>query len=250
MVHRPGLEHSRLTPSNAADLLFDDVLWVARAKAEHDMFCEVMRERGVEVFEVEQLLAETLVKPEVKDWVCGHILSERQVGVIASRRAREWVETSDPALVAEFLIGGITRADVQQQSGLAWETADPTTMLLPPLPNFLFQRDPSCWIFEGVTVNPMTKPARIPETQIVEAVYRFHPMFAAEKFPVWLGGSEENWGRCHVEGGDVQPIGNGTVMIGMGERTTPQAVLWIARELFRAGSAGESPGLIAQVRAP
>jgi arginine deiminase len=237
LVHRPGLEHTRLTPSNAEELLFDDVLWVARAKAEHDMFCEVMRDRGVEVFEVEQLLAETLVKPEVKDWVCGNILSERQVGVLAARRAREWVETADPELVAEFLIGGITRADVQQNAGLAWETADPTTMLLPPLPNFLFQRDPSCWIYNGVTINPMTKPARIPETQIMEAVYRFHPMFAAETFPIWLGGSDENWGRCHVEGGDVQPIGNGTVMIGMGERTTPQAVMWIARSLFRAASA-------------
>ena len=234
LVHRPGLEHTRLTPSNAADLLFDDVLWVARAKAEHDMFCEAMRDRGVEVFEVEQLLAETLVKPEVKDWVCANILSERQVGVLAARRAREWVETAEPTLVAEFLIGGITRADVQESAGLAWETADPTTMLVPPLPNFLFQRDPSCWIFNGVTINPMTKPARIPETQIMETVYRFHPMFAAESFPIWLGGSEENWGRCHVEGGDVQPIGNGTVMIGMGERTTPQAVIWIARSLFRA----------------
>ena len=234
LVHRPGLEHTRLTPSNAADLLFDDVLWVARAKAEHDMFCEVMRDHGVEVFEVEQLLAETLVKPEVKDWVCANILSERQVGVLAARRAREWVETAEPTLVAEFLIGGITRADVQESAGLAWETADPTTMLVPPLPNFLFQRDPSCWIFNGVTINPMTKPARIPETQIMETVYRFHPMFAAESFPIWLGGSEENWGRCHVEGGDVQPIGNGTVMIGMGERTTPQAVIWIARSLFRA----------------
>jgi arginine deiminase len=239
MVHRPGLEHSRLTPSNAEELLFDDVLWVTRAKAEHDMFAEVMRDRGVEVFEAETLLAEALVKPEVKDWVCGNILSERQVGVIASRRAREWVETADAALVAEFLIGGITRADVRRDAGLAWQTADPTAMLLPPLPNFLFQRDPSCWIFGGETINPMTKPARIPETQIMEVIYRFHPMFAAEEFPVWLGGSEENWGRCHVEGGDVQPIGNGTVMIGMGERTTPQAVMWIARSLFRAGAAAQ-----------
>ena len=139
--------------------------------------------------------------------------------------------------MAEFLIGGITKADVSQDAGLVWESADPTTMLLPPLPNFLFQRDPSCWIFDGVTINPMTKPARKPETMIMETIYRFHPMFAAEKFPVWLGGAEEDWGRCHVEGGDVQPIGNGTVMIGMGERTTPQAVLWIARSLFRAGSA-------------
>ena len=225
MVHRPGLEHSRLTPSNAEDLLFDDVLWVTRAKAEHDMFCEVMRERGIEVFEAGRLLADTLVKPDVKSWVCNHILSERQIGIAAAERAREWIETAEADQVADFLIGGITKNDVLQNVGLVWESADPTSMLLPPLPNFLFQRDPSCWIFDGVTVNPMTKPARIPETMIVEAIYKFHPIFAAEQFPVWLGGSDEDWGR------------NGTAMIGMGERTTPQAVLWIARSLFRAGSA-------------
>src|SRR5262249_32672140 len=67
MVHRPGLEHTRLTPSNAEELLFDDVIWVARAKAEHDMFCEVMRDRGIEVFEAEQLLAEALDQPGARD---------------------------------------------------------------------------------------------------------------------------------------------------------------------------------------
>src|SRR5215468_3539966 len=237
MVHRPGLEHTRLTPSNAEELLFDDVIWVARAKAEHDMFCEVMRDRGIEVFEAEQLLAEALDQPGARDWVSDHILSEREVGITAAVRGREWATSSPAAQVAEFLIGGITRADVQQEAGLMWQTADPTSMLLPPLPNFLFQRDCSCWIFNGVTINPMTKPARQPETMIMEVIYSFHPMFAAEEFPIWLGGTDENWGRCHVEGGDVQPIGNGTVMIGMGERTTPQAVVWIARSLFRAQAA-------------
>jgi arginine deiminase len=237
MVHRPGLEHTRLTPSNAEELLFDDVLWVDRAKAEHDAFCAVMRDRGVEVFEAERLLTEALAQSEAKEWVCRHILNERQVGVGAATRAREWVAEAGPTVVAEFLIGGITKADVAQDLGLVWQASASTTMLLPPLPNFLFQRDPSCWIYDGVTLNPMTKPARKPETMIVEAIYRFHPMFSSEKFPIWLGGADEDWGRCHVEGGDVQPIGNGAVMIGMGERTTPQAVLWIARSLFRTGSA-------------
>jgi arginine deiminase len=239
IVHRPGLEHTRLTPSNAEELLFDDVIWVARAKAEHDMFVEVMRYRGIEVFLAEQLLAEALAQPGAREWVSGHILSERQVGVMASRTAREWVESAEAAVVAEFLIGGISKADIAQDVGLVWESADPTSMLLPPLPNFLFQRDCSCWIFGGVTINPMTKPARVPETMIMEAIYRFHPMFAAEQFAIWLGGAGQDWGRCHVEGGDVQPIGNGTVMIGMGERTTPQAVLWIARSLFRQEAAAQ-----------
>jgi arginine deiminase len=237
LVHRPGLEHTRLTPTNAEELLFDDVLWVERAQQEHDAFCAVMRDRGVEVYEAEALLAQALVEPGTKEWIGGHILNEREVGVTASARAREWVAEAEPALVADFLIGGITKADVTRDLGLVWESATSTTMLLPPLPNFIFQRDPSCWIFDGVTINPMTKPARKPETMVMEAIYRFHPMFSSEKFPIWLGGADEDWGRAHVEGGDVQPIGNGAVMIGMGERTTPQAVLWIARSLFRAGSA-------------
>ena len=110
-------------------------------------------------------------------------------------------------------------------------------MLLPPLPNFLFQRDPSCWIYDGVTINPMTKPARKPETTIMEAIYRFHPMFSGERFPDLARRRRRGLGPLHVEGGDVQPIGNGTVMIGMGERTTPQAVSASRRALFRAGSA-------------
>ena len=239
MVHRPGLEHARLTPSNAEELLFDDVLWVPRAKREHDAFCELIRDRGVEVFEAETLLAEALAKPDAQDWVILHILNERQVGIGAADRAAAWLLEASPTQVAEFLIGGIAREDIERDLGLVWQSSDPNAMLLPPLPNFLFQRDPSCWIFDGVTINPMTKPARKPESMIVEAIYRFHPMFAAEEFPIWLGGADEDWGNCHVEGGDVQPIGNGTVMIGMGERTTPQAVLIIARSLFRAGSASQ-----------
>src|SRR5689334_212359 len=187
IVHRPGLEHRRLTPSNAEELLFDDVLWVTRAKSEHDTFRELMRERGVEVFLAETLLAEALADQAAKDWICDHVLNELQVGVTAAPRAREWVDSASTVDVAEFLIGGITKADVERDVGLEWESSDPTSMLLPPLPNFLFQRDPSCWIYNGVTLNPMTKPARKPETVIMEAIYRFHPLFTAEEFPIWLG---------------------------------------------------------------
>src|SRR5262249_18352776 len=221
MVHRPGLEHARLTPSNAEELLFDDVIWVARAKQEHDRFVEVMRERGIEVYEAETLLTEALDQPGVRDWVSDHILGERDVGIKAADRAREWATSADAALVAEFLIGGVTRGETPPGRGGGWGGGAPPSTPLPPLPSLLCQRDCSCWIFDGVTLNPMTKPARVPETKIVEAIYRFHPMFASAEFPIWLGGSDEDWGRCHVEGGDVQPIGNGTVMIGMGERTTP-----------------------------
>src|SRR4029077_8887367 len=109
------------------------------------------------------------------------------------------------------------------------------------------QRDPSCWIYGGVTINPMAKPARRPETMYVEAIYRFHPMFSSNGgINVWFGGIEEDWGWATVEGGDGEVIGNGAVMIGMGERTTPQAVQLIARELFRA----EAANVVYAVRLP
>jgi len=238
LVHRPGLEHTRLTPSNAHELLFDDVIWVKRAKEEHDAFCSVMRDRGVEVFYAEELLAEVLGIAQAREWVLDRVLDERHVGLYLARSRHEWGRQASPEEVADFLIGGMTKADFTAGEGLTYDSSAQTDMLLPPLPNFLYQRDPSCWIYDGVTLNPMTKPARRPETVFMEAIYRWHPMFVQDGgVRIWHGGVEQDWGRATVEGGDVMPIGNGAVMIGMGERTSPQAVTMIARELFKAGSA-------------
>jgi arginine deiminase len=238
IVHRPGLEHTRLTPSNAEELLFDDVIWVKRAKEDHDAFVSVMRDRGVEVLYAEQLLTDVLEVPEAREWVLDRVLDERHVGVYLARSRHAWGRSASPGEVADFLIGGITKRDLAEGEGLTYESSDLSDMLLPPLPNFLFQRDPSCWIYDGVTLNPMAKPARRPETVFMEAIYRWHPMFLQSGgVRVWHGGVEQDWGRATVEGGDVMPIGNGAVMIGMGERTAPQAVTMIARELFKAGSA-------------
>ena len=238
MLHRPGLEHTRLTPSNAEELLFDDVIWVKRAKEEHDVFAETLRERGVQVFYAEELFTQILGNPAAQKWVCDHLLNERMVGPSLAKAAPDWVATNDPATVADFLIGGITRNDLAGGKGLLYESTDPSHLLMPPLPNFIFQRDTSCWIYGGVTLNPMAKPARRPETMIVEAIYRFHPLYTADGGAVvWFGGSDEDWGRATIEGGDVMPVGKGVVLIGMGERTTPQAVSLVARRVFQAGAA-------------
>jgi arginine deiminase len=238
IVHRPGLEHTRLTPTNAEELLFDDVIWVKRAKEEHDEFVSVMRDRGVEVLDAAELLSDVLAVPEARDWVLDRVLDERHVGVYLARSRHEWGRNASPSEVAVRLIGGITKRDLPEGEGLTYESSELSELLLPPLPNFIFQRDPSCWIYDGVTLNPMAKPARRPETIFMEAIYRWHPTFAQSGgVKVWHGGAEQDWGRATVEGGDVMPIGNGAVMIGMGERTAPQAVTMIARELFKAGSA-------------
>ena len=238
IVHRPGLEHLRLTPTNAEELLFDDVIWVTRAKEEHHAFCSVMRDRGVEVLEVGELLTDVLALSEAREWALDRVLDERHVGVYLARSGHEWGRNASPRELADRLIGGVTKRDVAEGEGLTYESSDLSDMLLPPLPNFLFQRDPSSWIYDGVTLNPMAKPARRPETVLMEAIYRWHPMFARNGgVKVWHGGVEQDWGRATVEGGDVMAIGNGSVMIGMGERTAPQAVTLIARELFKAASA-------------
>lgn len=237
MVHRPGLEHRRLTPRNVADLLFDDVIWVDKAQEEHDAFVSVMTDRGIEVLEIETLFAETLEAPEARRWVLDHILNERMLGPAAARRAESMADELTTTDWADLIIGGMTRADLHgEPEGLLYRALDPTSTLVPPLPNLLFLRDPSSWIHDGASLNPMATPARKPETMIVEAVYRFHPRFAGDGgVRTWIGGSDEDWGRVTIEGGDIEVIGNGAVAIGMGERTTPQAVALLARNLFRAG---------------
>ena len=238
IVHRPGLEQRRLTPENAEELLFDDVIWVRKAKVEHAAFVQVLKERGVEVFDAEDLLLETLEVPEGKQWILDQVLEEREVGQYLARSGREWAAGASSRDVSNFLIGGMTKEDLDGGAGLFYSSSGSLDMMLPPLPNFLFQRDPSSWIYGGVTINPMTKAARRPETAIMEAIYRFHPMFSADGgVNVWFGGVEQDWGRCTIEGGDVETVGNGAVMIGMGERTSPQSVGILARTLFAEGAA-------------
>jgi arginine deiminase len=239
MVHRPGLEHRRLTPTNMADLLFDDVIWVDKAQEEHDAFTEVMRDHGVNVFYAQTLFSEALVGEDAKLWVLRHMLNERMIGVAASSHVSEVVDAMTTEEISEFLISGV----VPKELGVAgvelfYESADPTSLTLAPLPNFIFQRDPSSWIYGGVTINPMAKPARRYESMITEVIYRFHPMFN-EQAPVnvWFGGSAEDWGHAHIEGGDIEVLGNGAVMVGLSERTSHQAVSILARRLFEAGAA-------------
>jgi arginine deiminase len=101
----------------------------------------------------------------------------------------------------------------------------------------MFTRDTTCWIYGGVSLNPMALPARRRETAHLEAIYRFHPLFADADFARWYGGVDEDHGSATIEGGDVLVIGNGAVVVGMGQRTAPHAVEALARNLFTAGAA-------------
>jgi arginine deiminase len=239
IVHRPGLELSRLTPNNCDELLFDDVLWASKAREEHDTFTQLLRDHDVTVHHFEALLAETLESPEARAYVLDHTCSAEQVGPTLASLLRQFFDDADPATLAELLVGGVTRSDLSplHAHSLRWQTLGLDDFVLPPLPNTLFQRDNSAWIYGGVTINPMAKPARQRESLHSRAVYRFHPMFAEASFPIYYGGDDGNHQPATLEGGDIHVIGRGVVLIGMGERSTPMGVEILARELFRSNQA-------------
>ncbi len=243
MVCAPGLAHTRLTPTNNDDLLFDDLLWVTNAKRDHFDFMLKMRERGVEVVEMHNLLAETVAIPEAKQWLLDRKVTENNVGLALIDSTRAFLESLEPRILADFLIGGVSVVDVPDEyctSGylsLVREAHGVSEYLLAPLPNTLYTRDTTCWIYGGVTLNAMYWPVRREETLLTTAIYKFHPSFANAGIQVWWGDPDKNFGRATVEGGDVMPIGNGVVLIGMSERTSRQGIGQVAASLFANGAA-------------
>jgi len=252
IVHRPDLSLKRLTPGNHDELLFDDVLWVERAQWEHDQFVARMRERDVEVFYVQDLLGEALAASEdARARIVERVVNEYTVGIGLVDEVRAVLAAMAPDVLARHLIGGLTLeesgldlAATAGRSLIAAAVDDPSIFILPPLPNSLFTRDSSCWIYGGVSINPMYWPARRREAFNMAVIYRAHPMFADGGFDYWyppLGDDDrfdaEDFGLSSLEGGDVEIIGNGTVAIGLSERTQARMIEQIARALFEKGAA-------------
>jgi len=240
LVHRPDLSLRRLTPENCKALLFDDVLWVKKARQEHDAFVDAMREREIEVLVVHDLLSATMALPEARKWLLDRRLSPERIGIGLVDDLRAWLNEMPAEKLAELLVGGITRAELPFKTGsLTAETLEPHDFVLAPLPNQLFTRDTSAWIFGGVSLHPMFWPARRDETLNMAAIYKFHPVFEQAVFDFWWGDVDANAGAMTLEGGDVMPLAAGKLLIGMGERTTPQAVSDLARKLFEREAAEE-----------
>ena len=241
MVCSPGLAHQRLTPSNCDELLFDDVLWVNQAKRDHFDFVTKMRDRGIDVLEMHNLLTDIVAIPEALDWILDHKVTPNQVGVGLVNEVKSWLKSLEPRQIAEYLIGGVSADDLPDSFGgktiqMFRDFLGHTSFILPPLPNTQFTRDTTCWIYGGVTLNPMYWPARRQETLLTTAIYKFHPEFTNADFQIWYGDPTVDHGNASLEGGDVMPIGNGVVLIGMGERTSRQAIGQLAQNLFKNGA--------------
>jgi arginine deiminase len=256
IVHRPDLSMKRLTPTNHDELLYDDVLWVERAQWEHDQFVKAMRDRAIEVFYHLDLLGEALAASEAaRKNVINLVASEFTVGWSLMDEVREFLTKMQPAVLAKHLVGGLTVGEMVEMGfdlatfkgislGAAAVQDDLGYFILPPVPNSLFQRDPSCWIYNGVTVNPMYWPARRRESLNMLTIYKYHPMFKDGGFEFWYpeqgsdgGFNIHDFGRASMEGGDVMPIGNGAVAIGMSERTSGRMIEMVAKKLFEKGAA-------------
>jgi arginine deiminase len=253
LVHRPELSLRRLTPGNHDELLFDDLLWVEHAQVEHDAFTAIMRERGIEVYYLDKMMVEALkAHPEAQERMVGRVITPLTVGYSLYDELYELLLDMQPETLVQHLIGGLTKAEAQaaydfgtaERTSLIAAASDEDAFLLPPLPNSLFTRDSSCWIYGGVTLNPMFYPARRAEAVNAALVYHYHPLFDEADFEFWypMDGRLDNYqaldfGHASLEGGDVMPIGNKTVLIGISERTSPQMVEALAENLFARGAA-------------
>ncbi len=234
MVHRPGLELSRLTPQNVDDLLFDDVMWAQRAREEHDAFAQKLADKGVKVHLFGELLADVLETEEGREFVLERVANQHTVGPQLVQPLRELAESVDGATMADFFIGGILKRDLALPRGasLYWDHLDDYDFVLTPLPNHLFQRDNTAFVYDGLSVHPMAKPARQRETVHSRAIWNFHPKFKDAGLHFYYGNDDEHHQPATCEGGDILVIGNGAVMIGMGERTTPQGIGMLVRGYF------------------
>lgn len=241
MVCKPGRAHEHLTPSNCHELLFDDVLDVPKAQRDHETFVNLMRERDIDVLELRDLLADVLDIPEARAFILDRRINHPTMGVGVAEDLRAWMDEMPAAELGEILIGGLVSDEVPAGvlgTGILpfhVNSEDPE-LLIAPLPNTLFTRDNSAWIYDGVELSRMFWGARRREVLLLTAIYRYHPLFNYS-YNTWLDTVDKDMGHTFIEGGDIMPIGKGVVLVGMGERSTFQAVSQIAKALFEAGSA-------------
>ncbi|WP_324650606.1 arginine deiminase [Georgenia sp. H159] len=241
ILHRPDVEMQRLTPQNREELLFDEILWVERAQEEHDAFARALREHGVEVRYLADLLRETLAVPAARSLIVDSTFGTSLLGAAGVSPVRELVDTLDAQELTTVLIGGLTKREllerIPEPRSVALHVLGPDDFVLPPLPNHLYARDASAWVYDGVGVSNMRKRSRLRESLHYQAIYRFHPDFTGVGFHLWSGAGGRS--GINVEGGDVLVLGRGTVLVGMSERTTPQGVERVAQRLFETGSASQ-----------
>jgi arginine deiminase len=230
LMHRPGPELERVTPRHSGRLLLRTLPWVTKARQEHDLLCEQLREQGAEVLYFTALLQDTLEYQPARTEAVRMAVADVGLGDELRGQLRSHLEDLPPEQLAQVLIAGLTRDELKIGQGVVFELLDRHDFVLDPLPNLVFTKDSSFWIGDQVAVASLAAPFRRRETGLATVVYRHHPRFAGTKW-IYQAGLE------NLDGGDVMLLAPGVVAIGVGQRTTPAGTERLARRLFDASLA-------------
>lgn len=229
-MHRPGPELQRAPSSLAGASLLRRQPWVSRARQEHDVLCQELRDHGVEVLYLTALLQDVLQYQPARDAAVAMAVGDARLGDELRHQLRAHLDDLGPGELAAVLITGLTPAELRAGHGVVYELLDRHDFVLDPLPDLLFSRDASFWIGDQVAVASPAAECRRREAGLSALVYRHHPRFAGTK---WLYDD----GLEHLDGGDVLLLSPGVVAIGVGQRTTPAAAERLTRRLFDGGLA-------------
>jgi arginine deiminase len=230
LVHRPGLELSRLTPRTGRRLLLRTLPWVAGAQREHDVLAQALRDCGAEVLYLTALLQDALEYQAARAEAIRSALACAPLGESLRAQVAARLDELSPEDLAQALIAGLTAEELPGGHGLGYQMLGRTDFVLDPLPNLVFTRDSSFWIGDRVAVSSLAAPGRRREAALLRVIYGHHPRFRGIKA---LYGPE-----CEpLDGGDVLLLAPSVLAIGVGQRTTAAAAERLARQALDAGLA-------------
>ena len=233
LLHRPGAELEQLVPGELERLLFDDIPYLQAAQQEHDAFAEMLRHNGTQVLYLEELMAQTLAAdPQVRRRFVRQFIEEG--GRIARHFQPALYEyltaLTDDELVRRTMTGVSMEEFLPegQQGALVSLTRGSHRFVLDPIPNMYFTRDPFACIGEGVSLNAMYSPTRRRETIYGQYILKYHPDFAGQ-VPFYYRREDP----FSIEGGDILNLSPRLLAVGISQRTTPEAIEILARNIFR-----------------
>ena len=228
LVHRPGAELRRVTPQRTCGMLFSSLPWAERAQQEHDIFTQLLREHGVKVLYLTELLQDALEYAPACEQAARVILADRRLGEELRDQLAGYLSTLHPEELAQLLVTGLARDEFRGGRGAVFGLLGAWDYVIDPVPNLVFTRDSSVWIGDSVAV---TSPrGRTIEAEIAEIVFEHHPLFTGTK-RLYEPGDEE------LVGGDVLLLAPGVVAVGIGCQTSPAGLERLARRVFGSGCA-------------
>lgn len=236
LLHRPGKELENLTPDILERLLFDDIPYLKVAQEEHDAFAKTLRDNGVEVLYIKDMVVEAINNhPEVRSNFINQFIEESKIPSDKVRKAvyKYLSDLSNELMVVKMIEGIRTyEVEIDKTTSIIDMLENEYPFYSDPMPNILFQRDPFSSIGDGVAINNMMTAARQRETIFSEYMFLYHPRFENEKIPFY----KKRTTRYPSEGGDFLVLNKETLAIGISKRTDPRAIESLACKLFESNT--------------